>query len=85
VAVIEQLNPQATPECLQIGELLFVPNTGPLPTVFEVGDGETFNQIVLSFGLKPEEVAKLNPQLDPHRIKPGDKIILQAQKHTALK
>lgn len=74
--VLKELNRDAKPENLRIGDALFVPNSGPLPDLYRVRKGDTFNQIALSFGLSPELVKELNPDLDPDKLAPGDSILL---------
>lgn len=77
LGVLKGINPQLTDiSKLDVGDLLFVPNSGAIPDVYTVRPGDTFNQIILSYGLDAKIVQKLNPTLEPDKIKPGQRIIL---------
>ncbi len=56
-----------------------VPESAPSPTEYTVESGDTFYSIGKKFGVSYLAIEAANPDVDPRKLRPGQKIIIPAQ------
>jgi len=73
-----RLNPGITPESLQVGEIVCLPETAPCPSgvYWEISPGDTLYTIAQATGTTVEILQQLNPGLDPENLQVGQSICL---------
>lgn len=85
VEAIQQLNPQADPNNLQIGQIICIPGSGPTPppsgcptgtTPYTIKSGDTFFLLAQRFNTTVEAIQRANPGVNPNNLQIGQVICI---------
>lgn len=83
VEALLRANPGINPQNLQIGQVICIPGTGPVPppfcpggTLYVIAPGDTLWQLAARFGTTVQAIMAANPGLDPNRLVVGQTICI---------
>lgn len=74
----EIIPPPPTPSTTASREDIPTPPISTTGTEYVILKGDTFSVVAKRFGVKPQEIAKANPTVDPRRLQIGQKIFVPA-------